>query len=1289
MMAIGSRAPGRATTETGGVSDRRRRARHVGIGAIAAIASAMAMVGAGPVGVRAADPFVPIATVALGSTATFGALTPAAFSSTGATIFRGDIGAATFAFAPAGTHIGSVYLGTDADPARADLAIAYADAVGRPAGTALAGAMDGITVGPGVYTSVGAAGLAAAGTFTLDGEGHDDAVFLFQVNGALSMGAGAKLILINGAQAKNVFWQAVGGGAFGANITFAGTLLSNAAVSSGAGSTINGRLLTKAGAIAVDGNDVYSSPPSVSITGGPAASTTATNPLISGSTSVRSPSTVTVTIDGDIDPTHPVPNASGNWSVTPSVLLANGDHDIVASVVDGAGNIGTFTQVLTVDTIPPAVTIDGGPTAATNSLSPTIRGTTDVAAGRPVTITLTRTAPSLILNRATVVQADLTWNIAPNGLTAGEWTIVARVVDPAGNPNTATQVLTIDVTAPIVTITSSVLTNNPTPTISGTTETGSIVAVVIDGVGVPGVVVTGTTWTAATTVTLGHGTHNLSVTATDAVGNTSAAVTQNLLVDLILPIIGIDPGPTDATNDQTPTIAGTTDVVPGAGVIVSVVIDGGVAHIALVQSGGAWNVTPSALLAPGDHTVVASVADPAGNVGSATQTLTVDIDAPAVVIAGGPSRTTSDATPTITGSSSGVAVGAPVTVTIGGQTLTTTIAAGGAFSVTAAPLVNATHVVFVTVTDAAGNVGNATQALTILAVAPTVTYANGPTASTNDATPLIAGSTSAAVGSTVVVNLAGQTLHATVQPGGSWNVTAASLADGTVTILTEITDAFGNVGGATQSLTVYTVPPVVVIGGGGGTVGTTDPTPAITGSGATPGSTVTVSVAGQTMTTVVAPDGTWSVTPPNPLPAGANPVTVTITDPAGNTGSGTQVIVVSPAPPGTQPPGSPAVDFTSVGPKRVFDTRAGQSPNALRNVAKQQVAGGYELQVRMTDLPGYVPATGVGAVSLNVTSTESKSDGFITVYACGTRETVSSINYVAGQTIANAVITPVAGNGNVCFYANRATDIIVDINGWFASGSAFNAVGPKRVFDTRPADSPDALRNVGKSKVSANTTMEVRLTDLAGYVPSAGVGAVSLNVVVTNPEAPGFITVYACGTLGQVSSVNYVAGQTIANAVIAPVSATGTVCFYTLATTDLIVDVNGWIQAGSGFHGVDPARVLDTRPGQSANAIRTVAKAKIGGGHVLQVKVTDLPGIVPASGVSAVSLNVTATNTEAGGFITVFACGTMEEVSSLNFDAGATVANAVIAPVSASGTICLFANQMTDVIVDINGWIAG
>jgi hypothetical protein len=172
-----------------------------------------------------------------------------------------------------------------------------------------------------------------------------------------------------------------------------------------------------------------------------------------------------------------------------------------------------------------------------------------------------------------------------------------------------------------------------------------------------------------------------------------------------------------------------------------------------------------------------------------------------------------------------------------------------------------------------------------------------------------------------------------------------------------------------------------------------------------------------------------------------------------------------------------------------------------------------------------------------------------------------------------------------------------------------------------------------------------------------------------------------------VSNLNYVAGQTVANAVVAPVSASGTVCFYSLADVDLIVDINGWFAAGSSFTGVAPARVLDTRAGNSPDALRDVPKTKIGGNNILEVRVTDLAGLVPASGVVAVSLNVTATNPDGDGFVTVFACGAMEQVSSLNFTLGTTVANAVLAPVSASGTICLYSNVSTDVIVDINGWL--
>jgi hypothetical protein len=421
-----------------------------------------------------------------------------------------------------------------------------------------------------------------------------------------------------------------------------------------------------------------------------------------------------------------------------------------------------------------------------------------------------------------------------------------------------------------------------------------------------------------------------------------------------------------------------------------------------------------------------------------------------------------------------------------------------------------------------------------------------------------------------------------------------------------------------------------------------------------------------------------------------------VVDAAGNIGTVTQSLTITTSsapgvtdPPVTTPPpdGTSAPAISPVGPKRVFDTRIGQSADLLRSVAKAKVGGDHELEVKLTDLAGYVPATGVGAVSLNVTVANSDRPGFVTVYACGDREAVSSVNFTAGQTVANAVMSPVSDTGSVCFYASALTDIIVDINGWLPVGQAFTSIGPKRLFDTRLGVSDQVLRTVAARPLATGGMIEVSVTDLAGYVPSSGVDSVSLNVTVTNPIAYGYITVYACGTRAEVSSVNYSAGQTVANAVVAPVSATGSVCFYAHSATDVVVDINGWFKMSAGFVGVSPQRVLDTRAG-TPGTLRTVAKYKVGGDYVLEVRITDMNGAVPPSGVAAVSLNVTATNPDGVGFLTVYACGPRESISSLNYLTSQTVANAVVTPISAAGTICFFSLAPTDVIVDINGWFS-
>ncbi|MFM7534228.1 MAG: S8 family serine peptidase [Acidimicrobiales bacterium] len=124
---------------------------------------------------------------------------------------------------------------------------------------------------------------------------------------------------------------------------------------------------------------------------------------------------------------------------------------------------------------------------------------------------------------------------------------------------------------------------------------------------------------------------------------------------------------------------------------------------------------------------------------------------------------------------------------------------------------------------------------------------------------------------------------------------------------------------------------------------------------------------------------------------------------------------------------------------------------------------------------------------------------------------------------------------------------------------AVHPVSPVRLFDTRP-EAPAGVVAVAKMAVSAGGVLKVKVAGVAG-VPSSGVGAVSLNVTVTQPAGPGFVTVYPCGDRPLASNVNFVAGQTVPNAVIAPVSAQGEVCFYSMATTHLIADVNGWFAA--------------------------------------------------------------------------------------------------------------------------------
>ena len=228
----------------------------------------------------------------------------------------------------------------------------------------------------------------------------------------------------------------------------------------------------------------------------------------------------------------------------------------------------------------------------------------------------------------------------------------------------------------------------------------------------------------------------------------------------------------------------------------------------------------------------------------------------------------------------------------------------------------------------------------------------------------------------------------------------------------------------------------VIVEGVGGTAasGVTVTRNAITAGGVTNTLTGTVAAPcnwwGQTSGPLAA-QIVGSVSATDPL-AGADLDATCPLPPVTPTPQVTPTPTTTPTPP-TAEAGIP--DFNPVTPTRVFDTRVG-TPAHLRDVAKLRVGPNHSLEVKLTDLPGLVPSTGVGAVSINVTSTQSQGDGFVTVSPCPAINTSSNVNFQAAADRANAVITPVSATGTVCFTSSVDTDLVVDVNGWFKSPPA-------------------------------------------------------------------------------------------------------------------------------------------------------------------------------------------------------------------------------------------------------------
>jgi hypothetical protein len=367
------------------------------------------------------------------------------------------------------------------------------------------------------------------------------------------------------------------------------------------------------------------------------------------------------------------------------------------------------------------------------------------------------------------------------------------------------------------------------------------------------------------------------------------------------------------------------------------------------------------------------------------------------------------------------------------------------------------------------------------------------------------------------------------------------------------------------------------------------------------------------------------------------------------------------------PPGLRAIT-----PVRLIDTR-----QPLGVPVAQKLQAGTVLELKLGD---HV-ADSTTAVALNVTVTEPDGDGFLTVFPCDQAvPKASNLNYVAGETVPNLVNAKLSITDTVCFFSNRTTHLIVDLMGTFERGGGAGAqsVAPARLLDTRK---PIGVPSIGK--LGAGQTLVLQVAG-RGDVPADNVAAATLNVTVTEPDGAGFVTAYPCDRdRPTASNLNFVAGQTVPNLVTVRLSASGTLCLFTSATTHLVADIAAWysVDTAQGYHELPPQRILDTR-----EPIGVPAVAKLAGGQVLTLQVAGQGGI-PLTGARAVTMNVTVTEPEQDGFVTIYPCDAQRpEASNLNFTAGETVPNLATVKVSAAGTVCLYAQRTTHLVADVAGY---
>ncbi|MDM6888665.1 Ig-like domain-containing protein [Enterobacter cloacae] len=812
--------------------------------------------------------------------------------------------------------------------------------------------------------------------------------------------------------------------------------------------------------------------------------------IISGiATGAAAGDKVTVTIGGQSYTT--VLDAAGNWSVgvPASVIsgLSDGSVTVTASVTDAAGNTGTGTHSVTVDTGLPSVNFntisdDNILNAVEKGQDLNVSGTSaNLAEGTVVTVTLNGK------NYTATTAADGTWSLTVPaadlaGLGQANYTLNATATNGVGNSVSNSANLLVDTALPTVTI-NTVAGDNVInaaevaagQTISGTVanaEAGNTVTVTIGGNSYPATVQSDLSWSVSVPsdvlTALGNGSLSVSATVTNGHGNTGTGE-RDIAIDANLPGLRVDTVAGDDVintieHNQNLIITGSSDgLTPGTALTVTV---NGKDYSATVLADGTWSAAvPAADVSTWpEGTVKISVTgdSTAGNPITISHDVTVDLATVAISINAIASDDVINAAEkgldlVLSGATTNVEAGQTVTLSMGGKIYTAQVDADGNWTATVpaadlAGLKDGDASVQVSVTNVNGNSASAGREYSVDATAPSVTINTLATddilnAAEAQSDLIVSGTSTAEAGQTVTVSLNGQDYTATVGSDGNWtlNVPAADLAalsDGSVTVTASVSDKAGNPASVDHNLTVDMTVPQVTIStiAGDDVINIAEHAQAqiISGiaTGAAAGDKVTVTIGGQSYTTVLDAAGNWSVGVPasviSGLSDGSVTVTASVTDAAGNTGTGTHSVTVD--------TGLPSVNFNAISDDNILNAvEKGQDLNVSgtsANLAEGTVVtvtlngknytattaadGTWSLTVPAADLAGL----GQANYTLNATATNGVGNSVsntanllvdtalptVTINTVAGDNVINAAEVAAGQTISGSVANAEAGN---------------------------------------------------------------------------------------------------------------------------------------------------------------------------------------------------------------------------------------------------------------------------------------